>query len=111
MIIGCFNLSRAYTGVTFIATSVFLLAHLFIFKSSYLGRFYFAYLILLVPFLIVNGILTGSLIEAQVVWYNEDENLGLRVLTIPIEDFVYGLLLILTNVTIYESLIRLKTKK
>ncbi len=106
LIAGILNLDKLYTGVTFIFTSVFLLLHSIVFKSDYLGRFYLAYLVVfLFPFLIVNGILTGSFIEGEVVWYNNAENLSLRVFTIPIEDFVYGLLLFLMNVTIYEAIL------
>jgi lycopene cyclase domain-containing protein len=54
--------------------------------------------------MIVNGILTGSLIEKEVVWYNPDEILGLRVLTIPAEDFVYGFSLILFNLLVINLL-------
>ena len=73
-----------------------------------MGRFYFAYMILILPFFIVNGILTGTGIQDQVVWYNDAENLGVRMGTIPIEDTFYGLLLILLNVVIYEAIINKK---
>ena len=100
------NVGRIYTSVTFAATASFLLLHLLVFKSDYLGRFYLTYLVIfLFPFLIVNGILTGSFLADPVVWYNNQENLALRIFTIPIEDFVYGLLLILMNITIYELLV------
>ncbi|MGC9342869.1 MAG: lycopene cyclase domain-containing protein [Bacteroidales bacterium] len=56
----------------------------------------------LIPFLIVNGILTGSFIEEEIVWYNDMENLSFRIFTIPVEDMFYGMLLILMNVSIYE---------
>lgn len=101
--VGIINYDRIYTSFTFIATAVFLLMHLYVFKSTYLGRFYLAYMIILFPFLIVNGILTGSFIEEQVVWYDNTQNLGIRIFTIPIEDSVYGLLLILMNVTLFEA--------
>ena len=103
--IALINIDRIYTSVTFLAAALFLSLHLLIFKSGYLGRFYLAYLVIyLFPFLLVNGILTGSFLAEPVVWYNNAENLSLRIFTIPIEDFVYGLLLFLMNVTIYEKL-------
>ncbi len=93
---------RIYTSVTFSLTAIFLLIHAFIIKSNYLGKFYFAFLFIFLPFLIVNGVLTGSIIDEPVVWYNNEENLGIRIFTIPVEDSVYGFLLILMNVTFYE---------
>jgi len=102
LITALLNFSKLYTSVTFILTAVFLAMHMFLFKSEYLGRFYFAYLIILIPFLIVNGVLTGSIIHEEVVYYDNSMNLGIRIFTIPIEDSVYGLLLILMNVTLFE---------
>ncbi len=107
-VIALFNLNRAYTATTFLATSVFLILQLYLFKSNFLGRFYLAYLAILIPFFIVNGILTGSFIEEQVVWYSNSENLGLRIFTIPVEDFIYSLLLQLMNVTLYENFLKKK---
>ncbi len=94
----------AYTFATCLFGTLFLLVQLFVFKTKKLGRFYLAYLVLLIPFLVVNGILTGTGIEEEVVWYNNNENLSIRMLTIPIEDVFYGMLLILMNLTIYEHL-------
>ena len=109
MAIALINADRAYTSTTFLATALFLSMHLLILKSDYLGRFYLAYLVIfLFPFLIVNGILTGSFLVEPVVWYNNAENLSLRIFTIPIEDFVYGFLLYLMNVTVFEKLLQRK---
>lgn len=105
LLVGMLNLSKAYTSVTFISTGSFLLIHLFFLGSRYLGRFFFAFAVLLLPFLIVDGILTGSLIDGEVVWYNNSENLGIRIFTIPIEDFTYGFLLLLLNITLYEAML------
>ncbi|MBL7863952.1 MAG: lycopene cyclase domain-containing protein [Cyclobacteriaceae bacterium] len=100
-------LDQWYTVVTFLALATFLLIHLFLIRSTYLGRFYFSYLFILIPFFIVNGILTGSLIDEPVVFYNDWENLRIRIGTIPFEDIFYGMLLILMNVSIFEYRTRL----
>ena len=97
-------LDRLYTIITF-AALIFLLFFLkYFLKVHWLGRFYFAYFVLLIPFTIVNGILTGTGLSEPIVWYNNNENMGFRFLTIPIEDIFYGMLLILLNTTIFEYL-------
>ena len=71
-------------------------------RGRYLPHFFVAYLWHLVPFLLVNGALTGAFSQQPVVWYNNEENLSMRCLTIPIEDFAYSLLLFLMTVNFYE---------
>ena len=100
--IGLLNTDRLYTSVTFISTGVFLLFHRFVVKGDYLGRFYLMYMVTLLPFFIVNGLLTGSFIPEEVVFYDDTQNLGIRLGTIPVEDMVYGLLMLLMNVTWFE---------
>lgn len=102
LITGTLNASKLYTAATFVSLSVLIFILQFIFKVKWLGKFYFTYLILLIPFLIVNGILTGSFLEEPVVSYNNNENLGVRIFTIPVEDIFYGMLLVLLNVTLFE---------
>lgn len=104
LLVGLLHYSKWYTVVTFLSLSVYLLGLNHFTKPSYLGRFYLAYLFILIPFFIVNGILTGSFIEQEVVWYNPTEQLDILIGTIPIEDTFYGMLLILMNVSILEFL-------
>jgi len=92
----------AYTFYTSVFTLAFLLLHLVVLKKPYWSRLVFAYLVILVPFFIVNGILTGTGLEEPVVWYNNAENLGIRLLTFPVEDTIYGFLLIGSNISLYE---------
>lgn len=79
------------------------LFYLFLKRPIYLNRLAFTYLISLLPFLLVNGILTGSWIPEEVVWYNAQEFSGIRIGTIPLEDFFYGFALIALNIIFYES--------
>lgn len=102
LLVGIMNTDRLYTTVTFISTGVFLLFHRFVVKGAYMGRFYMMYLVTLFPFFIVNGLLTGSFIPEEVVFYDDTQNLGIRLGTIPVEDMVYGLLMLLMNVTWFE---------
>ena len=74
----------------------------FVSKPILLRRFYIAWGLLMLPFLMVNGVLTGSLINAPIVWYNNDENLGIRIFTIPVEDAFYGMGLVLLNILLTE---------
>ncbi|MDO7698288.1 MAG: lycopene cyclase domain-containing protein [Schleiferiaceae bacterium] len=64
---------------------------------------------MLIPFFITNGVLTGSFIADEVVWYNDAENLGIRLFTIPIEDVSYAFSLLLFNLLIYTKLTRSRT--
>ena len=64
----------------------------------------FSYIMIFPFFLLSNGILTGSIIDKPIVWYNNMENIGVRMFTIPIEDSFYGFLLILLNILLYEYL-------
>ncbi|HRH37844.1 MAG TPA: lycopene cyclase domain-containing protein [Flavobacteriales bacterium] len=110
-IVGVLNIDRMYTAITFLSTSVLLGVHVFVLKSPYLGRFYVGYAISLVPFFIVNGILTGWLLPEPIVWYNNAENLGIRMNTIPVEDSVYLFFFLLLTITFYERARRASPKR
>ena len=102
LVVGVLYIDHIYTAVTFLCTAAMLALHVFVLKSPYLGRFYVGYAVSLIPFLLVNGILTGWLLDEPIVWYNDAENLGLRINTIPIEDSVYLLFFLLLTITFYE---------
>lgn len=93
---------RWYTAVNF-GYAVVLLAIVYNYKREALNTFLPVFLVLLIPFFIVNGFLTGSWIENQVVWYNDAENLGIRIGTVPIEDSIYALTMLLTVYVLMEK--------
>jgi lycopene cyclase domain-containing protein len=108
IIVGFIFKNKYYTSVTFFSTAFVCLFLKFILKIHWFGKAVSVYLILLIPFLIVNGILTGTGLEEPVVRYNNAETLGVRLLTIPVEDIFYGFTLILLNLLIYLQLLRKK---
>jgi lycopene cyclase domain-containing protein len=89
---------------TFSAFLVFVLLLLYGLKydKEILSRFYISFLVILIPFFLVNGILTGSFIMDEVVWYNNNENLGFRLFTIPVEDVFYAFDLLYLNIILIE---------
>jgi len=102
LLIGLWFWRRTYTATTFISFALVLFLIRFAFRQAWVGNLYRAWLILLFPFFIINGILTGTGLSSPVVWYNNRETMGVRVLTIPAEDFVYGLELVMLTVFFYE---------
>jgi lycopene cyclase domain-containing protein len=104
------NINRAYTAVNFIFSAL-LIGLVLLTRRALLRQFYLSYLVILIPFMIVNGILTGSFIQDQVVWYNDQENLGIRLGTIPLEDVFYGMSLILLNHYLTETFRNISTQR
>jgi lycopene cyclase domain-containing protein len=104
-IISYFNCGQLYTFFNFLFAGIFLAYVIFRNRfKQHLTKFYFTYVIALIPFLIINGVLTAL----PVVEYHPAHILNIRVSTIPIEDFGYLFLLLLMNTSIYETL---KTQK
>jgi lycopene cyclase domain-containing protein len=100
-----FNLGLQYTGLVFIFLGLAGLLDRMIKTDLLLQKRFYLYLFFIVAFtLVFNGYLTWR----PVVLYDANYQLGLRVFTIPIEDFGYGISLLYLNTMIYE---RLKHKK
>lgn len=100
---GIFFYEKYYTSWSFILCAIYI-AIIYSFRKFFsnfdVASFQVSYAIILIPFLIVNGFLTAI----PVVLYNDAENLGIRIYTIPFEDTFYGMLLVLMNISIYERL-------
>jgi len=108
--LAAFNIRKAYTSVNFIIATL-VIGWVMLKKPEILRGFYLHFLVILIPFGIVNGILTGSFIDGQIVWYNDAENLGVRLWTIPVEDVFYGFSLILLNYFLMETIRKRSQRK
>ena len=103
LVLGLINYTKIYTFICFIMFSLVL----FIVNKSSINInfnfFYTTFILIIIPFLIINGALTGLFFDQTVVWYNNKEILGLRIFTIPLEDAFYAHQLILLNLMFYKK--------
>ena len=98
-----FNIEQAYT--TWVMLFVFVIHGVaMLFFKELLSHYLITFLFMLIPFIIVNGVLTGFGIPNEVVWYNDTQNFGLRFVTIPLEDFFYAYSMILLNLIVFKLL-------
>lgn len=95
---------KIYSFVTFLTTAISLIVLYFVLKAEWIGKASFIYLVLMPGFLAVNGILTGTGLDSPIVNYNPKDFIGFRILTIPIEDTVYGYEMILWNLFFFHKL-------
>jgi len=96
------NLGKLYTNCCFLIT-ITILSWVLIKRIELLQTFFLSYIFILIPFFIINGILTGTFIIDQVVWYNNNHNIGIRLGTIPFEDIFYGFTLLLGTIFISDT--------
>ncbi|MFZ4798323.1 MAG: lycopene cyclase domain-containing protein [Bacteroidia bacterium] len=94
--------TKTYTLVNCALALALLLWHQLYLKKSYMAYFWMAYVVHLIPFLLVNGVLTGLVTPEPVVGYNSNEIIGLRIFTIPIEDTIYALTCLIIPITVLE---------
>jgi len=98
-----FYFDRTYTVYIF-SLVIIALSLAFVDSTKQISSFFVSFLLILIPFIIVNAILTGSFIDHQVVWYNDQENTGIRILTIPVEDVGYAFSMVLFNLLLISNL-------
>ena len=97
------------TFVNFLVLSaILLLSYCF---AREVGQYYLAiYPILLIPFIIINGILTGTGIEQAVYDYNPKVILGIHIISFPLEDLFYNFSLLLSPLAL-THIFEMRSKK
>lgn len=93
---------KIYTFVTCVITALTLLYLHLIVRAYWIGQGSFVYSILMIGFFLVNGVLTGTGLESPIVNYNPNDFLNIRILTIPIEDAVYGYAQFMLNIYFFN---------
>jgi lycopene cyclase domain-containing protein len=90
---------KEYTLLAFISVLLAILADLILNTRLILNRkFWIFWGVMFILIFIINGYLTWR----PVVLYGDGFYLGIRLFTIPVEDFLYGFSLISLNVIIWE---------
>lgn len=111
ILIALLHHDKIYTLVTAIATVSTLLYLHFVVKVPWIGQASLVYTILMLGFFPVNGILTGTGLPSPIVNYNPKDFLNIRMLTIPIEDAVYGYAQFLLNIYLFKMFSKSKISK
>ena len=95
------NLDKIYTASSFGLFAVLMLLQM-IYQWEYAQKFYLSFIIIYIPFFLVNSALTGMFTENPVVFYDNNENLGIRVGTMPLEDSFYCFSMLYGSVLLFE---------
>lgn len=89
-VFGYLNLEKIYTLVTAIALFSTIIYLHYISRVDWIASASLVFTILMLGFFPVNGVLTGFGLDSPIVNYNPNDFMGVRMLTIPVEDAVYG---------------------
>jgi lycopene cyclase domain-containing protein len=89
---------------TYLATFLSATLTILLRNRKWYQDFMWTYLLCLIPFFIVNGILTGAFTDEPIVWYSAKHIIGWRMISIPFEDLYYNYALLLPLTWLYFSL-------
>ena len=95
-----------YTQITVYALIITVFFDMFFTRNSLLStlRFWLSYSIILPFQLLTNWWLTSR----EIVTYNPDAIIGLRIAGAPIEDLIFGFAMILATMTFWEKLLKIR---
>ena len=99
---GLMHMEQWYTASACIISALLTIGIYFVNRPTWYAQFIFTFLVAMIPFIIVNGILTGAVTDEPIVWYSEDHIMGPRIITIPIEDIFYNYCMLLPIVGLFE---------
>ncbi|SFT80417.1 lycopene cyclase domain-containing protein [Lishizhenia tianjinensis] len=104
LFLGFYHLENWYTSTALIGSGILNAVFYFAKTPSWYPKFSIAFMVAILPFLLVNGILTGLFTPAPVVWYNEVHIMGPRIGSIPAEDLFYNFFMLFGIMLIYMTL-------
>jgi lycopene cyclase domain-containing protein len=96
------NWGKAYTTTSFMLAGLILLWQFLYGTQQVRTQFFRMFPVGSIAFILVNSVFTGAFTEQPIVVYNPEEYLGLRFITIPLDDFSYNLGLEFSVICLYE---------
>ncbi len=98
-----------YTQITVYALIITIFFDMFVTRNSLLStlRFWISYSIILPFQLMTNWWLTSR----EIVTYNPESVMGLRVAGAPFEDLIFGFAMILAVMSMWESILKTRLNK
>ncbi|MEY3325474.1 MAG: hypothetical protein RJB59_196 [Actinomycetota bacterium] len=98
-----------YTQITVYALIITIFFDMFVTRNSLLStlRFWISYSIILPFQLMTNWWLTSR----EIVTYNPESIMGLRVAGAPFEDLIFGFAMILAVMSMWESILKTRLNK
>jgi lycopene cyclase domain-containing protein len=100
--VGLLHWGKAYTVTSFWIAGFLLLWQRLYGTKNLRVLFYRLLPLATFAFVVVNSVFTGSFTAQPIVVYNPEEYLGIRFLTIPLDDFSYNFGLQLAVICLYE---------
>jgi len=102
LIVGLINTGQPYTQTVFLFTAAFFILSMWLHPGLVRSKLYWVFLVITyVPFILMNGILTS----VPIVTYGADAFSGIRIYTIPLEDFFYSFSMLSFHVLVYRLIL------
>ena len=104
LIAGLYHKHRLYAGPLFLLLGGFLAFQMLKLRPRYMGKFYLAFLVLLIPLTILHGAFSGWFTDEPIVRFGEVHTIGAKLGSIPLEDILLSMFLMLMPIAIWEWL-------
>jgi lycopene cyclase domain-containing protein len=101
---------KIYSFTVFGLSLILVNLSVFLFRN-YIALCLVSLFFIFIPFFLVNGALTGGFTPEPVVLYSDDFISGIRIWTIPIEDFFYNTLMMISLFFFYFAWQKLVLKR
>ncbi|MBK9270648.1 MAG: hypothetical protein IPM48_03555 [Saprospiraceae bacterium] len=102
LVLSVFNMDKMYTSLASLSVA----GVVYLYWMKRFGALFIlairSFVLLIIPMVLFDGYLTGMFTAEGLVIYHPEEYLGLRIISIPVEDFLFGFSFILSIIWIQK---------